>query len=145
MQDGIVQLACQPQRPELRALLLLSYSGLTKVSGYGALSLVTEDLKDRATEERRTRCARNKSGAIPQSQTDVYLLGLTLYECLVGGVPFSDADAFRAAMLHGEVPALRLDNLPSSLVPVLRRATAKNPASVNFCWPIGSKPEPAPD
>ncbi len=108
--------------------LMLSYAGLTKVSGYGAVTLVTEDLKERATEERRTRIAPEQiHGQLLSPQTDVYLLALSLYECLVGGVPFADADAFRASMLHGEVPALRLDDLPSSLVPVLRKATAKNP------------------
>jgi serine/threonine protein kinase/tetratricopeptide (TPR) repeat protein len=60
-------------------------------------------------------------------QTDIYSLGLTLYECLTGSHPFPDAPLQH---LHRSLPPvqLRRPDVPVKVNGVLRRATAKVPA-----------------
>lgn len=64
--------------------------------------------------------------------SDVYSLGIVLYEMLTGAVPFTGDSAISVAMRHvnDEVPApssLQAD-VPPELDEVVRRATQKNPA-----------------
>jgi WD40 repeat protein/DNA-binding SARP family transcriptional activator len=65
-------------------------------------------------------------------QTDIYSLGLTLYELLVGAKPYADATpaALYYKQLHEPLPLARArrPELPAALDEVLRRATAKQPA-----------------
>lgn len=68
--------------------------------------------------------------------TDYYSLGVVLYECLSGKVPFSMTDSAGIATFMGHVlrtppPALRLPSgqyLPPSLDTILEWALAKNPS-----------------
>ncbi|MFO7537016.1 MAG: protein kinase, partial [Chloroflexota bacterium] len=65
-------------------------------------------------------------------QTDIYSLGLTLYELLVGAKPYADATpaALYYKQLHEPLPLARAHRpeLPAVLDEALRRATAKQPA-----------------
>jgi HEAT repeat protein/predicted Ser/Thr protein kinase len=64
-------------------------------------------------------------------QSDIYALGIILFEILTGEVPFS-GDSFLAIMQKqlNELPPLegaRAEQLPAQLVPVLRKTLAKDP------------------
>jgi WD40 repeat protein len=66
-------------------------------------------------------------------QTDIYSLGLVLYEILVGGHPFPDSPMgdLIAKHLHEPLPLVRdrRPELPEDVDAVIQRATAKDPAA----------------
>lgn len=70
-------------------------------------------------------------GSEGDARSDLYALGIILYECLCGQTPFDAANA--AAILHkhihAPIPSLRttLPNLPAALDDVLAKALAKRP------------------
>jgi WD40 repeat protein/transcriptional regulator with XRE-family HTH domain len=63
-------------------------------------------------------------------QTDIYCLGIMLYEMLTGALPFAGPTPFDMIQQHINVPmpplSARLTGLPAALDKVIGRATAKN-------------------
>lgn len=63
-------------------------------------------------------------------QSDIYALGILMYEMLTGSVPFKGKDVFETAMQHKNrsVPNVTklFSNVPQSLSNVILKATAKN-------------------
>lgn len=64
--------------------------------------------------------------------SDIYSLGVVMFEMLTGQVPFNGATAVAVAMMHSEKPVPRLseymDNVPDGLQQILDKALAKNPS-----------------
>jgi serine/threonine-protein kinase len=73
------------------------------------------------------------SGSAPSPASDVYSLGVVLYECLVGQTPFYSEDVSELSMMHREKPPLPPryfdPNIPDSLQKIILRALSKEPAS----------------
>jgi serine/threonine-protein kinase len=60
-------------------------------------------------------------------RTDIYSLGIVLYELLAGRVPFDGDSAMAIIYKHIHEPPPRIDSIPTQLHAVIDRALAKNP------------------
>ena len=109
-------------RPET---VMLAFSGRAKVGGYGALAVAPKEAQGHRVVNRRRYCAPEQiiGGRAAQTpQTDVFLLGLVLYECLTGRMPWDKETDFDKAVTNTPLP---LDGLPPAMQDLLRKATAK--------------------
>ena len=125
-------------RPET---LIVSFKGVCKASGYGALKVAPVDAGGKQVRGRRLHCAPEqiiggREALIPQ--TDVYLLGLTLYECLTGKVPFESATDLDQAILAGLPPPIEDPDIPQALKDVVVRSMAKK-APERYATPLAFK------
>ncbi len=116
-------------RPET---ILISFGGTTKVTGYGALAFAPREISGQRVKGRRVHSAPEQiiggreAISIP---TDVYLLGLMLYETLTGTVPWADqGDYFDQAVLSLPLPPATPGLIPPALEPVIARACSKKAA-----------------
>jgi serine/threonine-protein kinase len=115
-------------RPET---LMVSFSGVCKVTGYGALSVAPKEQGGKRVHGRRAYCAPEQilgGRDAVNRQTDVYLLGLVLYECLTGEIPFKDEPDFDEAVLNRPFPRPAAEDIPPELIRVVEQATAKKAA-----------------
>ena len=109
-------------RPET---VMLAFSGRAKVGGYGALAVAPKETNGQRVVNRRRYCAPEQiigGRAAQTAQTDVFLLGLVLYECLTGRMPWDKETDFDQAVMNAPLP---LDGLPLAAQELLRKATAK--------------------
>jgi beta-lactam-binding protein with PASTA domain len=71
-------------------------------------------------------------GSMATNQSDIYAVGIILYEMLTGNVPFDGESAVTIALKHfqEEIPSVKAfdPGIPQSLENVVRHATAKDPA-----------------
>ncbi|HEX8824583.1 MAG TPA: protein kinase, partial [Archangium sp.] len=111
-------------RPET---VMVSFSGVCKVTGYGALSVAPRERNGRRVRNRRNYSAPEQligGREAMTARTDVFLLGVMLYECLSGRIPFQDAQDPDQAIINRPLPTLTPD-VPRPLAEVVQRATAK--------------------
>lgn len=113
-------------RPETT---LISFQGITKVTGYGALAFAPREIGGQRVKGRRVHSAPEQiiggreAITVP---TDVYLLGVMLYECLTGNVPWADqADYFDHAVLTLPLPPATPGDIPPQFEAIIQRACAK--------------------
>ena len=111
-------------RPET---VMVSFNGVCKVAGYGALGVAPREKDGRRVRNRRLYSAPEQlMGGREASSvlTDVFLLGLLLYECLSGRKPFQESLEPDKAILSRPLPPLPVE-VPLAFNEVVRRATAK--------------------
>ena len=113
-------------RPET---MLISFQGVTKITGYGALAFAPREIGGQRVKGRRVHSAPEQiiggreAISIP---TDVYLLGIALYECLTGTVPWAEqAEYFDHAVLTLPLPPATPGDLPEKFEPIIQKACAK--------------------
>ncbi|HZI03155.1 MAG TPA: serine/threonine-protein kinase, partial [Archangium sp.] len=111
-------------RPET---VMVSFSGVCKVTGYGALNVAPRERNGRRVRNRRNYSAPEQlmgGREAVTARTDVFLLGLMLHECLSGRMPFQDASDSDQAVLTRQLPPLPSD-VPRGLAEVVRISTSK--------------------
>ncbi len=115
-------------RPET---VMVTYAGKAKASGYGALAVAPREASGlRVVNRRRYAAPEQIIGGRTAStpQTDVFLLGLLLYEMVSGKKPWDGAPDVDHAVVAAPLPLEPEDHIPPELVPVLERATRKRAA-----------------
>ncbi len=112
-------------RPET---VMVTYAGKAKASGYGALAVAPREASGlRVVNRRRYAAPEQIIGGRTAStpQTDVFLLGLLLYEMVSGQKPWDGEPDLDHAAVALPLPLEPEDHIPAELVPVLERATRK--------------------
>jgi serine/threonine-protein kinase len=111
-------------RPET---LMVTFGGVCQVTGYGALGVAPKEPHGRRVLNRRRYSAPEQLLGGREAlniQTDVFLLGLVLYECLTGKIPFKDTPDPDKATLTRPLPPLPAE-VSRALEAVVHKATAK--------------------
>ncbi len=111
-------------RPET---LMLSFGGVTKVTGYGALGVAPREKDGKRVKNRRKYSAPEQllgGREAVNVQSDVFLLGLVLHESLSGKMPFKETADPDKAVLNRSLPPLPQD-VPLKIDAVVRKATTK--------------------
>ncbi|MDD3026750.1 MAG: Stk1 family PASTA domain-containing Ser/Thr kinase [Erysipelotrichaceae bacterium] len=113
--------------------ILVTDSGIAKIADFGIASMeslaqVTKtDVIMGSLHYLAPELCRGEKATV---QSDIYALGIVLYELLRGDVPFSSDTPVNIALKHmqEEIPAIREFNptIPQSIENIITKATAKN-------------------
>lgn len=113
--------------------VLVKDDGTVKITDFGialaqdAMQLTQTDAVMGSVHYLAPECARGEAAS---NQSDVYSLGIVLYELLRGEVPFNGEAPVQIAIKHmrEEIPSIKEFNptLPQSLENIILKATAKN-------------------
>lgn len=114
--------------------ILILDNGLVKITDFGIAMALN------STQMTQTNSVMGSVHYLPPEQasgkgstikSDIYSLGILMYELLTGKLPFKGENAVEIALKHMKdpLPSLHreLDNVPQSIENIIIRATAKNP------------------
>lgn len=114
--------------------ILIDESGTVKITDFGiavALSETSVTQTNSMLGSVHYLSPEQARGSMATNQSDIYAIGIILYEMLTGKVPFDGESAVTIALKHfqEEIPSVRLydRNVPQSLENVVLKATAKDP------------------
>lgn len=115
--------------------ILMDESGVVKITDFGiAIALTETSITQTNTMLGSVHylSPEQARGSMATNQSDVYAVGIILYEMLTGNVPFDGESAVTIALKHfqEEMPSVKNfdPNIPQSLENVVLHATAKDPA-----------------
>lgn len=127
-QNQIVHRDIKPQN------ILMDADGNVKISDFGiamALSATSYTQTNSVLGTVHYLSPEQARGGAANKKSDIYSLGIVMFELLTGRLPFSGESAVSIALKHlqTETPSLReiVPTLPQSLENVVLKATAKNP------------------
>lgn len=114
--------------------IMIEDNGLIKITDFGIAMALN------ATQLTQTNSVMGSVHYLPPEQasgkgttikSDIYSLGILMYELLTGTVPFKGDNAVEIALKHmkDKIPSIRKQNpaIPQSVENILLKATAKNP------------------
>lgn len=114
--------------------VLINEDGVVKITDFGiaiALSETSITQTNSMLGSVHYLSPEQARGSMATNQSDIYAIGIILYEILTGKVPFDGESAVTIALKHfqDEIPSIRIydKNVPQSLENVVLKATAKEP------------------
>ncbi|MBP2056933.1 serine/threonine-protein kinase [Lactobacillus colini] len=114
--------------------ILMDKKGNIKIVDFGiavALNQSTMTQTNTAMGSVHYMSPEQARGSMATKQSDIYSLGIVLYELLMGKVPFTGENAVAVALKHFQekTPSLKAQNpkIPQALENVVLKATAKSP------------------
>lgn len=115
--------------------ILIDENGVVKITDFGiaiALSETSITQTNTMLGSVHYLSPEQARGSMATNQSDIYAVGVILYEMLTGNVPFDGESAVTIALKHfqEEMPSVRSfdSNVPQSLENIVLHATAKDPA-----------------
>ncbi|WP_261806853.1 Stk1 family PASTA domain-containing Ser/Thr kinase [Lapidilactobacillus luobeiensis] len=125
---GIIHRDLKPQN------ILVTPNGQVKIADFG----IAVALNDQSATQTNSLLGsvhyispEQARGGMATPRSDIYALGIILYELLTGKVPFAGDSAVTIALkhFHEEIPSMRAlnDQIPQPLENVVLKATAKDP------------------
>ncbi len=126
-EQGIIHRDLKPQN------ILVDQDGMTKISDFGIAVAISENSITQTNSllgSVHYISPEQARGSMPSKQSDVYSLGIMLYELLTGVVPFDGESAVSIALKHFQQPLPSLkefdSRIPQALENVVLKATAKD-------------------
>lgn len=114
--------------------ILIRADGVVKVTDFGiatATSATTITHTNSVLGSVHYLSPEQARGGIANKQSDIYSLGIVMFELLTGRQPFSGESAVAIALKHlqSEIPSPRRwnENIPQSVENIILKATAKDP------------------
>ncbi|WP_421384526.1 Stk1 family PASTA domain-containing Ser/Thr kinase [Bacillus salacetis] len=127
-QNHIVHRDIKPQN------ILIDYDGTVKITDFGiamALSATSITQTNSVLGSVHYLSPEQARGGMATRKSDIYSLGIVMFELLSGRLPFSGESAVSIALKHlqSETPSLRRWNqdIPQSVENIVLKATAKDP------------------
>ncbi len=114
--------------------IMILDSGLVKITDFGiAMALNSTQLTQTNSVMGSVHYLppEQASGKGSTMQSDIYSMGILMYELLTGSLPFRGDNAVEIALkqIKEPIPNIKevLPNIPNSIVNIIKRSTAKNP------------------
>ena len=127
-QNGVIHRHIKPQN------ILVAEDGTLKITDFGiavALSSTTITQTNSVLGSVHYLSPEQARGGMATEKSDIYSLGIVMFELLTGQLPFSGESAVAIVLKHlqTETPSVRRwnPNIPQSVENIVLKATAKNP------------------
>jgi len=114
--------------------IMILENGLVKITDFGIAMAMN------ATQLTQTNSVMGSVHYLPPEQasgqgstlqSDIYSMGIVMYELITGELPFKGDNAVEIALKHLKEPILdireKVANVPNSIVNIIKKSTAKNP------------------
>src|SRR6056300_1225841 len=121
------------------ANILIGSNGVVKVADFGIARLMNGPAEANLTQAGSVMgtatyfSPEQAQGAQPDPRSDLYSLGIVMYEMVAGSVPFTGENAVAIAykQVHDEAAALSelVDDLPAGFVSIVERLMLKDPTA----------------
>lgn len=128
-ENGVVHRDIKPEN------IMLQEDGTIKVTDFGIASFARDESRMKSSTAIGSVhyiSPEQATGASADERTDVYSVGVMLYEMLTGTLPFDGVNAEQIAVMHmqakAKAPRTINDTIPEGLEEIVIRAMQKNPS-----------------